>query len=650
MNLFSIYISDFYKIINSIYYLKKILKLFIFISLLVEIKKIIKVLNIHKNFNQSISFYKYNDSYFFNQTNVSFNSIFINYTINYKYNITKIEYLIEFYDSEKRMIKPSDLTLYYKLHVFCHITKLKNNISIVSIPNIIKNKFYNCIEYLQFKERIEIGIKIYRGIKNPKFFLINLYNENLINYNYYYKNKYFFELSFYLKDLFQLKKKINKLNKFYYIFPNMVIKTSPKYKNSIWYYKNIYNSYFCFCKYSNNSNCSPESIPKNCKYLFYLFIIDNNKFIYNKTDYLFADFYSLNASPGEAYLIFEEMLKQNYNVHFMTRRSDIYKKYSNYNNNTPIIYNKIYIDGDFIENYLDLFLRLKATISGALIYSLNNIFYNIEYITYICIGHGISYLKDFLYRNYYGKNRYNKILLPPSYMIINNAKKFGWTDDNIIKIGLPRWDILVNYKRNNNSIYNIKYNKSIFIMFTWRKLKNKNNISQSYFKNIYKLLNNNDLNLLLKKKKIHIYFSLHHKMLKFQKLLSLKSKFIKLITQNLIIECLKTSSLLITDFSSIVFDFIAQNKPYIIYIPDWEDPNISKYYNQDYYDIINRMRNNSIYFENKYFSLKNVTNKIISYIRNDFKLDKKLKNFYEYANLKGGNNIQKFIEYLKYLK
>ena len=112
-------------------------------------------------------------------------------------------------------------------------------------------------------------------------------------------------------------------------------------------------------------------------------------------------------------------------------------------------------------------------------------------------------------------------------------------------------------------------------MFTWRKLKNNNNISELYFKNIFKLLSNKKLHQILKKKKIIICFSLHHKMLKYKALLQIKSKIIKLIPQNLIFECLRASSLLITDFSSVIFDFMAQNKPFIIYIPDSEDSKLN---------------------------------------------------------------------------
>ena len=41
------------------------------------------------------------------------------------------------------------------------------------------------------------------------------------------------------------------------------------------------------------------------------------------------------------------------------------------------------------------------------------------------------------------------------------------------------------------------------------------------------------------------------------------------------------------------------------------------------------MKNGSIEFENKYFDAEEVVNKIIYYIKNDFKLEEKLINFYD---------------------
>jgi CDP-glycerol glycerophosphotransferase (TagB/SpsB family) len=340
------------------------------------------------------------------------------------------------------------------------------------------------------------------------------------------------------------------------------------------------------------------------------------------------------------------MNKQNLKVHYMTKREDIYKNFSNYNltSENKIIFDFNYINGNFLEKYLEIFLKLKSTISGAKIYSINNLFYNIEYLTYICLGHGISYLKDFLYIDYYSINIYNKILLPNSKIIISNAKKYGWKDKNIIKIGLPRWDT---FSFNNRKIISFQ-NRSIFMMFTWRDLKQNNNhsqISQYYFKNIIELINNYALNIILKENNITLYFCLHHMMEKYKLLFNI-NKNIKYIAQNQIIECLINSELFITDFSSVLFDFIFRKKPYIMFIPDSEDLDLQSIYSKSYYDKINYLKNGS-FFENRFFKVKDTVDKIIYYINNNFELDSKMEKFYKYINLKSKNNIHKFIQYLK---
>ena len=329
------------------------------------------------------------------------------------------------------------------------------------------------------------------------------------------------------------------------------------------------------------------------------------------------------------------MIKQNLPAHYVTSRNDIYNEYINYNNNLKIIYIKnmnYNITGDTLEKYLNLFLRLKAVVSGAEFYSMYNIFYNIEYITFICLGHGVNYFKPFLYKDYYGKIRYNKIVLP-SDIIIKVAKKYGWTDNNIIKMGLPRWDLFDNSMKIKNKNQKILLNRSIFVMFTWRALNKGKDISPYYFKNIFKLIKNNELNKALENYNITLFISVHHNLLSNKNLIN-SNKNIKYINQENIISCLINSSLIISDFSSVIFDLIYQNKPFIIFIPDSEDKNIRELYTEEYFDVINGLKNGSIYFENKYFSIERAINKIIYYIKNNFKIENKLKKFYKNFKLK----------------
>ena len=183
-------------------------------------------------------------------------------------------------------------------------------------------------------------------------------------------------------------------------------------------------------------------------------------------------------------------------------------------------------------------------------------------------------------------------------------------------------------------------------MFTWRALKKKKYISSYYFNNILKILNNIELNKALQNNNITIYISLHHNLLKNKDLLY-SNNYIKYAKQEEILECLCNSSLILSDFSSVIFDFIYQYKPFIIYIPDSNDHNITKIYTQDYVDAINSLKNDSIYFENKFFSVKDTLKKIIYYINHNFRIEKKLKKFYDIFNFKGKNHINNLINYLK---
>ena len=551
----------------------------------------------------------------------------------------------------------------YKLHIFCQTFDFNIKVRIKYIANIFKNKFYNCIEFSKINQSNIYGISIYKTNKYTELFTKYYFSNNLIDYNnIYYKNDNEFESLIQIKKYENLKKKIlaNKINQnkknetlllksSYYSNPKFIFKYYlPRIKNN-WNFQNIYNHYFCFCIDSNDYKCLYKYINIKCKYDLYLNIIDNNRNIYKKTDYLFSDFASSNTSPGEAYLIFKEMLRKNFSVHYMSKREDIYKKYKNFNSNiiNPIIFDWAYINGDFLEKYLVLFLRLKAVISGAKIFSVNNIFYNIEYITYICLGHGISYLKDFLYKDYYSSKIYNKIVLPPSQIIISNAIKFGWNDENIIRIGLPRWDF---FTKNENksisfSINNGNNNESIFAMFSWRSLKKNQTISKYYFKNIIKLINDKTLIKVLKKNNISFCYTLHHMIEKYKILFQI-NPFIKYIEQEEITECLRNSKLIITDFSSIIFDIMVRKKPYIIFLPDSDDPNLNIIYTHNYYNLINDLKKGKINFENRFFNIEGVIAKIIYYINNKFELEPKLKKFYESFQLEADNNIQNCINYL----
>ena len=125
----------------------------------------------------------------------------------------------------------------------------------------------------------------------------------------------------------------------------------------------------------------------------------------------------------------------------------------------------------------------------------------------------------------------------------------------------------------------------------------------------------------------------------------------KFIELNNIVDYIEKSDLFITDFSSIIFDFIYRRKPFIIYIPDYNDILINDNYKKYYIELIQSIKNGTFEFENTFFDIDSVINKIIFYQKNNFQLDGKLQDFYDSLNLnKNTNNIYEFIKYIKNIK
>ena len=182
-------------------------------------------------------------------------------------------------------------------------------------------------------------------------------------------------------------------------------------------------------------------------------------------------------------------------------------------------------------------------------------------------------------------------------------------------------------------------------MFTWRKIKKGKKLSNDYLKNVKILINNEKLQQHLRKNNIILYFTLHHKLGNYKDNFK-KNKYLNFIEEDKISECLSKINLVISDFSSIIFDTIYRRKPFIIYIPDANDTEIENIYERTYYDLIQSLKNDTIYFENKFFTIAGVINKIIYYIDNNFILDNKLEKFYDTFELKKGNNTNKFIKYI----
>lgn len=139
-------------------------------------------------------------------------------------------------------------------------------------------------------------------------------------------------------------------------------------------------------------------------------------------------------------------------------------------------------------------------------------------------------------------------------------KRLGYDEKNIIVTGLARWDTLLSISTETTDI---------LIMPTWRN--DLNNVSadvfkeSAYFKFWNALLSNDEFLSLIQKKHITVNFFLHFALSRFADCFNLPAE-IQQVNDDNIQTLLGSCGLLVTDYSSVAFDVLLQNKP-VIFAP-----------------------------------------------------------------------------------
>lgn len=157
------------------------------------------------------------------------------------------------------------------------------------------------------------------------------------------------------------------------------------------------------------------------------------------------------------------------------------------------------------------------------------------------------------------------------------TSNFGYKDNVVQLTGFCRYD----------NLYDFKVKNQILIMPTWRMYLNDSQFGESeYYQTFKSLLTNIELHDLSENYGYEIIFYPHYEVQKHIDLfknLELPSN-ITIADQSYDVQTLlKESRILITDYSSVYFDFAYMRKPIIYYQFDYEDF-ISKHYDKGYFD------------------------------------------------------------------
>ena len=265
----------------------------------------------------------------------------------------------------------------------------------------------------------------------------------------------------------------------------------------------------------------------------------------------------------------------------------------------------------------------------------------VKYLKFLYICHAVNYFKTDIISVQLSKldKRKQNIILTSPYEY-NLYKKMNLYDEkSMIKGGLARYDRFNYIKKNDTE------KKCILISFTYRSFE-KSIFNKSLFtKNIHKLLNDESLKLFLLNKSIDLIFIQHHHDIRRGMIINQNiSHNIKFLTQKYLSHYIEQCSLFITDFSSISFDFMFQNKPVLFYHLDKNDK--LEFLEKQFMEID---YNNSIYFKNIFLKHEDVVNKIKFYVNRNFILEKGLSEKYKTMFYNKKNITKKLINIINNL-
>ena len=211
---------------------------------------------------------------------------------------------------------------------------------------------------------------------------------------------------------------------------------------------------------------------------------------------------------------------------------------------------------NFFINCADILAKSKCVVTSFGLYDnkLNKSIKKLPWLNYIFIGHGPTLLNIYSVK-FYSQSNFDYIASNLTSTPSIYSKRHLWKDKQIL-CGLPRWD---NLKRISHKT------KNIFIFFTWRKSIEKYPTSHKiYQERILKFLNSPKLNALLQENNITLNIALHHAMLLNGANIDIPEN-VHLTPTTDISRIIGTTDLMITDYSSIMFDFMFLDIPTLFY-------------------------------------------------------------------------------------
>lgn len=358
----------------------------------------------------------------------------------------------------------------------------------------------------------------------------------------------------------------------------------------------------------------------------YINLVRKNYKKYKQDTYLLFDcLHDTTVEAVDAYSLFEEMRRQNIRAYYVVRKQTaLYQKLAAQNkldNVVVLSFSTRTHPNEFMQKIYPILLRTKCILTsfGENSGTAEMFFRRHPSWKYVFIQHGTIYMKEsVLYNGYLYAQKFDKFLVCSD----REEKlwlKYGFPAEKLLKVGLPRWDLLKNLPKPKE--------KNILLMFTWRQLNAIKFENSLYKKNLLSLLNNGKLTEYLKKNKINLCFAPHHALLGNAHIDFDWSavKNVQIVSGGEVSHYIRQCSCLVTDFSSVAFDFMFQHKPVVFYMLDKGDSVLSKEDTED----LKKFDYKKYVLPDVFFDENAVVDRIIEYCENNFDVDEKAQKIYD---------------------
>lgn len=525
---------------------------------------------------------------------------------------------------------------------------LKDNFDDINLNNIEDLLHRNIIDSNKYNFYLKNKYEEFLNKQNE------IYNVNRVNYP--YRDKKFFGLSYESSYSFDVSIPLANNKKFNFAFRvnfndfncylDVVLFDYSGLSKESWYSKkenfliSFKDNIFNIVPYSKKEMCKLElknisSLKENNSDISEIVNIRRkvflNKLFLNKKIWLFMDRQDLADDNAEA--LFRYALTQNDNIekYFVINRDSIH-------------FNKLKELGNIIEfgsrKHKELYLLAEKVISSHPDEEVLNPFWkdDFKYVSGIIsskrifLQHGVT--KDNVSRWLKKYDKHLDLIVTVSDIERDSFYNYYYNyDDDVVQVlGFPRYDNLDN-KSNK---------KQILIMPSWRNdlsYKNENQIKQSeYFLRFNSLLNNEKLINICKSNEYKLIFKPHPNVYKFIDLFD-RNDYVIFDEGTRYQDLFNNSSLLITDYSSVSFDFSYIKKP-IIYYQYANDYN----FNERYFDYETMGFGEIVKLED------DLINIIKEYLENNCEMKEKYSSrvvgFYKFSDRNNSKRVYDFIKKL----